>query len=359
MTIPTTPDAITVDWLQSALPTDLLGGGSITSVTTENIGEGTGVFGEIVRLRLSLEGGSSDGCTVVAKMPCVEPANLEVALMLGLYERELNMFDFALEQSPMRYPTRYFSERGDNGTFILLLEDLSDEFDVGDQVVGATLNQAEAVVDALAEFHAHWWESPELDRFEWLPQPDAPEFLAAVPPLFRAGMEPLQNDWGDRLPGAAIDLARTMDPRYEEIQVAATGGPRTLIHTDSRLDNVFFAKGDVSNVAFIDFQLCLKARGAADIAYLVGTSVPTELARNNWEALLTRWLDGITARGVTGYSFDDAVRHYRQSTLSYLSGPMSLIGTMDTANERGAAMTETWTLRAFNHAVDIDAASGI
>ena len=355
MTTPTTPDAITTDWLEASLPADVLGGGKISSMTIDNIGEGTGIFGEIVRLNLAIEGGNTDSFSIVAKMPCVEPANLEVALMLGIYEREMNMFDFVLDQSPMRGPRRYVAERGDNGTFILLLEDLAHEFDVGDQIIGADLSQAESIIDTLAAFHAHWWESPKLDDLDWLPRQDAPQYQAAVPGIYRAGLPVLVSDWGDRVSADAIALAQALEPKFEEVLLRLANGPETLIHTDTRLDNILFAKDGSGGVAFIDFQLALRGRGVADIAYLLSNSVPTEIASANWESLLARWHDSISAAGVTGYSLDDARTHYREAVLFYLSGPMSLIGSFDSGNERGAAMTEAWVTRAFAHAVEIDA----
>ena len=61
--------------------------------------------------------------------------------------------------------------------------------------------------------------------------------------------------------------------------------------------------------------------------------------------------------GVDGYSFDDALTHYREAALYYLSGAMSLIGTFDAGNDRGAAMAEAYSTRILNHVVDIDAAA--
>ncbi len=357
MTFPTIPDAITTAWLNENLAQDVLNGGVITALTTDNIGEGTGIFGEIVRLNLTVEGGSGAPASMVAKMPCTEPANLAIAMALGLYERELNMFDDVVEQSPITVPRRYFSDQNDDGGFLLLIEDLSDRYDVGDQVVGATLAQAEGVVDVLAAFHAHWWKSPKLDDFAWLPRQDAPMYLAAVPPIYRAGLPVLQENWADRVPAAAIDLAVELEPRFEEMLMRIATGPETLIHTDTRLDNIFFAKDGSGSIALIDFQLALRGRGVADLAYMIGNSVPHEIARDNWESLLRRWHEAIVASGVTDYSFDDALQHYREAVLYYFSGPMSLVGTFDSGNDRGAAMVEAYTVRLLTHAVDIDAGS--
>lgn len=354
--LPATPAGLTPAMLNELL-IEVLDGGMITNVEAHDIGEGTGIFGQIARLDLSVEGDAGNAPeTVVAKMACTEPANLEVAMMLGLYDREIKMFEHVLDETPITTPICHGAVQQDDGQFLLLLENMSIAYDVGDQVVGATLSQAEAAIDALAAMHAYWWQRPELDAMTWLPVPNAPQYVAAVPNIYRAGLPILESDWADRVPPQAIDVARSVDPQFEELLHRTAGGPTTLIHTDTRLDNIFFSKTDDS-VAFIDFQLALRGRAVADIAYLIGTSVPHELGRENWEQLLRRWHDAVGHRGVVGYSFDDALTHYREAALYYLSGAMSLIGTFDAGNDRGAAMAEAYSTRILNHVVDIDAAA--
>jgi hypothetical protein len=347
MDIPRELGDLTAEWVDEAL-----GGVGVTAIEVSDIGEGTGIFGQIARVRV--EGGDGPS-SVVVKMACTEPANLAVAQALGLYEREIAMFEHVVERSPIHGPRCHLARRDPAGPFVIVMEDMSVSHEVGDQVVGATVEQAEAVVDALAAFHAHWWAHPELDAFDWLPVPDAPAYQAAVPGIYRAGLPVLEAEWADRVPAAAVDLARRLEPRFEEIHDRTADGPTTLIHGDTRLDNVFFARDGSGDVAFIDFQLALKGRGVADVAYLLLNSVPTEVAREQWETLVRRWLDGLAQRGVTGYDLDDAIRHYREAALYLLSGAMSLIGTFDAGNERGRAMAEAYTLRSLHHVVDIDA----
>jgi hypothetical protein len=354
--LPATPAELTPALLNELLA-DTLDGATITSVEAHDIGEGTGIFGQIARLDLQVDGDNGNAPTsVVAKMACTEPANLEIALMLGLYDREIKMFEHVLDETPMTTPACHGAVEQDDGQFLLLLENMSIAYDVGDQVVGATLWQAEAAIDALAAMHAHWWARPELDAMDWLPVPNAPQYVAAVPNIYRAGLPVLETEWADRVPPRAIDVARSVDPQFEELLHRTAGGPTTLIHGDTRLDNIFFSKTD-DGVAFIDFQLALRGRAVADIAYLIGTSVPHELGRENWEQLLRRWHGAVGELGVTGYSFDDALTHYREAALYYLSGAMSLIGTFDAGNDRGAAMAEAYSTRILNHVVDIDAAA--
>lgn len=352
--LPLTPHELTTTALNTLL-VDALGGGTIISVQASDIGEGTGIFGQISRLDLGVEGGDGSApASVVAKMACTEPANLDIAMMLGLYTREIKMFEHVLDSTPIRTPTCHVAVEEDSGRFLLLLEDLSADYDVGDQVVGATLAQAEAAIDALAVMHAHWWQRRELDTMDWLPVPNAPQYVAAVPGIYRAGLPVLESEWADRVPPQSIDVARSVDPKFEELLHRTASGPITLTHGDTRLDNIFFSRTDES-LAFIDFQLALRGRAVADIAYLIGTSVPHEAARDHWEPLLRRWHESVRELGVNGYGFDDALTHYREAALYYLSGAMSLIGTFDAGNDRGAAMASAYSTRILNHVVDIDA----
>lgn len=354
MGLPSTPADVTPAWLTSVLPAATRHHRDIVGVSWSDIGEGTGIFGQIARMTLTLDDASS--LSVIVKMPCLEPANLAVAQALGLYEREIAMFRNVVTQSPLTAVTCLAAPTVADGSFVLILEDLADRWNVGDQVVGATLAQAQSTIDALAAFHAHWWQHPDLDTMTWLPTQDAPQYVAVVPVIYRAGLSVLQDQWANRLPGAALEVATRLGPRFEEIIVRTAQGPNTVIHGDTRLDNVFFARDGSGAVAFIDFQLSLRARGVGDIAYMISNSVPQDVARQHWQGLLQRWLDGLAHHGVH-YDADQALLHYREAVLYYLSGAMSLVGTFDAGNERGAAMIDAYVTRSLNHVVDCDAGS--
>lgn len=352
MALPHTPSAVSTAWLNEVLEPSARRHRDIVGVHCTDIGEGTGIFGQIARLQLTLDDSST--MSVVVKMPCTEPANLAVAQALGLYEREIAMFRHVIGRSPLNAVTCLAAVTEPDGSFVLVLDDLADEWEVGDQVVGATLAQAQAIVDALAAFHAHWWQHPELDTLTWLPTQDAPQYLAVVPEIYRAGLPVLQQHWTHRLPSEALAVATELGPRFEEITLRTSQGPNTVIHGDTRLDNVFFARAEPSRVAFIDFQLSLRGRGVADVAYMIGNSVPHDIARAHWQGLLQRWLDGLARHGVT-FDADQALVQYREAVLYYLSGAMSLVGTFDAGNERGDAMIEAYVTRSLNHVVDCGA----
>lgn len=354
--IPATPADVTPEWITGALADAgvIERDAAVGSVTVTDLGEGTGIFGQIARLDLDYTSGTGPD-RVVIKLACTEPANLEVAFALGIYRREVAFFDHIGPRSPVRSPACHVAHLGDDGRFVIVMEDLSGEYRVGDQVVGITPTEAELVVDELAALHATWWMSPELEAFDWLPVADAPEYLATVPGIYRTGLPVLEAEWADRVPAESIELARRLEPVFEDLMVATAATPWTFTHGDTRLDNLFFT-AEGGRPAFIDFQLSLRARGVADIAYMIGTSMNVEDARPHWERLLRRWHDALVAHGVTDYAWEQALHDYRESALFYLVGAMSLIGSFDTGNDRGAAMAEAYTTRIFTHVVDIDAA---
>ena len=351
MEMPTTLNAVSTDWMTEVLRGSgaIATSSSVTAIDVNDIGEGTGIFGEIGRVAITTSGGDGPG-TVIVKMPCVEPENLAVAHALGIYEREVRFFEDVAPVTKLRIPTCHLAHLADDGGFVLVLEDLTVDYEMGDQVVGATLDQANNVIDALVGLHARWWESDALGELAWLPVPDAPQYLAAVPDIYRTGLPVLVSDWADRVPGAAIDMARALDPKFEALITATGGAPQTFAHADTRLDNLFFERGG-DGVAFIDFQLSLRGRAVTDLAYFIGTSVQHDVAAEHWESLLRRWHAQLTDAGIE-YSWDDAVSHYQECALFYLCGAMSLIGTFDSGNERGAAMTTAYTTRVCNHIVD-------
>ncbi len=351
LSIPETPSGIDADWLNAALD----GWPEIAAVSHEDIGEGTGIFGQISRVHLGYADDSgSSPARMVVKMACLEPENLAIANALGIYERELRFYAELASTMPFRVPDSYLLHRGDDGRFVLIIEDLSGEFVVGDQVVGATPEQAEAIVDALMPFHVQWWEHADLDAMDWLPVPNAPAYRAAVPDIYRAGLPVLESQWADRVSAKALAAAKAVEPEFEELMDRTAGGPRTVIHTDTRLDNILFAADGSNEVAVIDFQLALRGRAVADIAYLVGTSMSIDDGAAHWEQLLRRWHAGVVASGID-YPWEDCVTHYKEAAMYYLSGAMSLVGTFDAGNERGSEMVHAYTTRILEHVADIDA----
>ena len=167
--LPTTIEGLGAEWLTAALrASGSLPAGSVASVEADVIGAGIGFIGTVARLRLTYDGAAAAPPTLIAKIPSEDPGSRMVGVAFGLYEREVNFYKDMAHACGIPSPKPYFSHYdGTVGQAVILLEDLAGGR-FGDQVAGATLPEAEMAIDAIGEFHARWWESPELARYPWV-----------------------------------------------------------------------------------------------------------------------------------------------------------------------------------------------
>jgi Phosphotransferase enzyme family len=349
--IPQSVAELTPAWLTTALA-PLIGSGRVSSVTSDDIGTGVGVFGIIARLHLTYEGAPATApTTLIAKMPTDAEANRTVGMALGLYARENNFYDNVADSVPFPVPTCHVSQTdAASGHFLLIMEDLG-HLEAGDQLAGITVARAEAIIDALAAFHATWWESPELDTLDWLPTQDAPIYFAAVPAIVSAGLAALPP-LAAELPAGSLELATRVDANFVSLIHKCAAGPRTFIHGDARLDNLFFAP-DTNEFTLIDWQLSLRCRGIYDVVWLLATSMDIEVQNEHADDLLVRYHDALARNGVSWPMPALRVAAAEQSAY-LLSGPLSLIGTFDfseAGDGRAAQLTRKWVARGFNLAL--------
>jgi hypothetical protein len=351
MSVPQSIDELSTAFLSEALAS-ASGGGTVVAVRADDIGAGVGVFGIIARLHLTwVDASAGAPSTVIAKMPTTAEANRNVGHILGLYSREHHFYETAAHRVSFPVPTCYFNAGdAEAGTYLLLLEDLVG-LEMGDQLAGLGAHRAERIVEQFAAFHSQWWETPELDELDWLPHQDDALYLAAVPPIVSAGVAALGALEHD-LPPGSMDLARRVDASFVELTLACAKGPRTFVHGDARLDNLFFTPG-THDCTVIDWQLSMRCRGVADIVWLLATSMDPDVQNASVDALLDTYQRSLARHGVT-VSAADLRRAAAEHAGYLLSGPLSLIGTFDFAGAgdgRAAVLTQRWVQRGFNLAL--------
>jgi len=336
-----TPEDITAEWLSEAL------GAPVDAVELEPIGVGVGLLGDLVRATLTTTD-SSLPASVIVKLPTHHEANRAIGLGLMLYERELRFYEEVAPQSPgLRVPRCHHA---DHESLVLVLEDLgASGYALADQIAGMTVEQAERAVDAIAAFHASWWETPALHALEWLPTSDHPITMQSDQ-MFQDGWPLFCEKWEHVLPPGGVELGDRVRHVYGDMLRGLGGGPHTIVHTDFRLDNLFF--GD--DVAVIDWQLMTRSRGPYDIGYLLAQSMDVELRRQHADALLRRWYDAVCARGVTGYTWDEAQVDFAAAVLVALVIPVNAGATIELGNERGEQLLRSISERGFGAALDVD-----
>jgi len=157
--IPESGKAIDAGWLQRALAA---GGApdlpAIRNVAVEDIGDGIGLMGEILRCHVTWEKKTTTAPeSVVVKLPSQNRKSLRLDRRLSLYKREYDYYRHIGGQAPIRSPALLYGDyEEESRRFVLVLEDLRG-MTSSDQIVGATAAQARTVVRALARLHGFYW----------------------------------------------------------------------------------------------------------------------------------------------------------------------------------------------------------
>ncbi|MEM9037430.1 MAG: phosphotransferase [Actinomycetota bacterium] len=342
--LPSGPAAITATWLTDVLHASgvLPASGSVASIDRQPVGEGVGMLSEIEFLHLTFDGdatGAPD--SVVVKFPTANEQNRAVAEQYNVYRREVRYFAELDPQNDAPGPAVHLSAMDDDGHFVIVLENLS-AYDLGDQVVGATLEQTQAGIDLLVSLHSSFWGRMTEEEHGWLPRASGSFHADNMYGGAQFGWDPMLATFGDHVTPAVRDMKDRFVATIRTLQAQLDTDPVTLAHGDFRMDNLFFA-ADPSHHAMtvIDWQGPLRSRGMHDVAYLLSQSTQTEVRRAHERDLIQRYVDGLAAAGIDGYGFDEAWADYRCAVLYLWCYAVVIAGTLDSANERGVAwMTE-------------------
>ncbi len=303
--IPAGPDAVTADWLTSALrgARVLPEGGRVRALDVRVIGADRGIGGQVARLTPSYEGASGGApSTLIAKLPSPVEKTRGGGRFLRLPEREVRLYSELAPTLPIRTPRGYYAAVADDGdAFVILIEDLGGAT-AGDDLLGATDEQLFEAARALARLHAAWWESPALPALDWLPS--IADRAATWQRLFALAWRELRDtdspDLSGILPRSAAPVADLLVRRGAEVYTRLAAWPQTLLHGDFRLDNLFFDLPDGSPIAAIDWSNAMAGPGPYDLAYLLAVGLPSERRRNLDEPLLAAYIEGLRAGGVEG-----------------------------------------------------------
>jgi hypothetical protein len=127
---------------------------------------GTGQMADTVRCSLEESPhGAPQSCVV--KLPVGEGQTAITARHAAVYDREFRFYrELRPEVPDLQCPTFYGSFDVD-GEPALVLEDIRSGVQ-GDQIDGATLDQARLAVDQLATYQARWWNDHAFGSQDWL-----------------------------------------------------------------------------------------------------------------------------------------------------------------------------------------------
>jgi hypothetical protein len=248
--------------------------------------------------------------TVFVKLAPFDERQREFVTAAGMGVAEARFYRDLAHEVPMRVPHAYYAETGGE-RYVMVLEDLEA---AGCRFPSPTDTDIEFrgrdIVEQLAALHAQYWDSPRFD------DPDDLGWLAAK------GTGNLDDDSAFVFVKMAVDnLGAQLDAPFHQMadfylsHVPAivglwNSGPRTLVHGDPHLGNIFVDTHDGDRSGFLDWALLGRSPGLRDVAYVTCNSIPREVRASKERDWLRRYCTLLGEAGIT-LTEDDAWLQYR------------------------------------------------
>lgn len=333
------PSDLTASWLTAAI-----GAGVVTEFTVERIG--TGQMSECYRVALTYaEPGGPE--SVVLKVSATDPVSRQTGAALGLYGREVRFYrDIAPRLGGPIAPCYHAAVDAATGVFHLLLGDAGPAV-VGDEIAGATTEQAMLAVVELGRLHGPLLGDAALAEAPWLNR-DAPLTQAMISNLYTGFID----RYGDQIAPQRRTVCERLVAAFDGYLGAQTG-IHGLVHGDYRLDNLLFGTAEADRaLTVVDWQTVSWGPALTDLAYFLGCALATPDRRAHYDALLRAYHQALGPQApITLAEVAEGVR--RQSFFGVMMAIVSSVLVERT--ERGDRMFMTLLQRHCDHVLDTDA----
>jgi aminoglycoside phosphotransferase (APT) family kinase protein len=304
LVLPKDAAEITPDWVTAALRAGGLGDVVVTGAQLTRLGQDQSFTGGAL-YRIALDYGTGEGpATLVVKLSPADP--VQARQFFAANRREVAFYRRIAGQGGLPVPRCLYAVADPShlGSAILL-QDLGQGRSVP-FVTGLAATDAVALVDALAQVHAHWWQHKDLNGDDGMTLAD--EF--GLIDCWDRYPTRLRSLFGDvSLPPAFVDLVdHLVANRAHIFGDLNANGPVTLLHRDPQADNVIF-DADGRAILF-DWQMTGTGRGASDVAYALISSCTPDMRRVHERDLVARYCRALCQYGVTGYTPDQCWQDY-------------------------------------------------
>ena len=338
---------ISADYLTKAL-VKISGGVNLTIDSVKSIG--TGQMAESYRVIFN-EPLASGAASVVVKVPSQNENSRGASRATRCYELETNFYANLREHVKVAAPDClhvWYDATSDD--FVLALEDIVGATQ-GDQISGATMQQAEAAIDELVKLHYPLWGSEKLNEFNWLPKHSVTS-ASGTSQLLKAMFPGFAERFASTVSAEIISLGARLVENFDRY-TAAFPDVLTVAHRDFRLDNLLFSESEKHfDVKVVDWQTVGAMPGACDLGYFIGASFSVADRRDNEQNLVRRYCTGLQARNI-GVDYQDIWAQYRLlGTSGYI---MAIVASMLVKQtDRGDAMFAVMANRHGQQMLDLE-----
>lgn len=335
------PAGLTNAWLTAVLDAAVLG------FSYERIG--TGQVSDCYRIAVHYAPGAAGPASVILKVASADPAGRQTGAAMGLYDSEVRFYRELVPQLSSGALPRCYHAAIDagSGAFDLVLEDAAPAV-AGDEIRGATAEQALRAVTALGRLHSLAAARPSLTEAGWLERGSLlnAELLAQLYTLFLAR-------YREYLTGPQRSVCDSLVAAFDDYLELMSAEQRGLVHGDYRLDNILFgAPGAARPLTVVDWQGVMVGPALTDLAYFLGGALPAELRRAHYDELLLAYHSALGPEPAhTPEQIREAVR--RQSFMGVIMSIAASVVVERT--DRGDEMFLTILSRHCDHILDTGA----
>ena len=248
--------------------------------------------------------------------PADLPKHLVVKSPLKVEHSEVQFYRDLAPLMKMPPVVRCLAAIEDSSTIVI--EDLRATHDHPAWPVPPSRTQCERAVEALANVHAHWWESPKLGNE--IGKPNTTESLTTMVQGIAANLSSFFDTFGDAL---------TVETRYIYERVFGSSlkpwlrltDPHalTIIHGDAHAWNFLFPRAGDGPVFLFDWQLWHVDVGARDLAFMMALHWYPSRRRELERSLLHHYHENLRR---TDYSLDELWLDYRRCVVRNLTFPI-------------------------------------
>ena len=315
---------------------------------------GTGQMAESYRVSFAVGTHGQLPPSVVVKVPSQSESSRAASRITRCYELETGFYSHVRSLVGVSAPNClhvWFDAPNDD--FVLVLEDIVDGIQ-GDQISGASVEQARAAIDELVQLHAPLWNSSQLNNLGWMPRHSV-ESSQGTRDLLRSVFGGFAARFSSLVSAEVLELGSRLVENIDGYDRAFPDN-ETVVHRDFRLDNLLFTETATgTNVKVVDWQTASISAGATDLAYFIGASFSPEQRREVEDELVHRYHDGLNSNGIS-LSWPDLWDQYRLfATSGYI---MAIVASMLVKQtERGDVMFAAMANRHGQQMIDLETLS--
>jgi thiamine kinase-like enzyme len=300
---------LTNEWLTGVLrkneiPEDVL----ITGFTVEPIGD-PGALSDVVRIGLKYNKECAQApSSLIGKFRAESWLVWMYGHSAGLYYNEFQFFKQLATKVGDLAPKCYAAEfSGISKNFVLLLEDLAD-LRLGEALV-SNPDDSQLMLEKIAPFHAHWWDHPGLDTFDWMlnrGKDQCREIFSMLRPQLMTTLSAAEKQFKSSMPDKAWRAYEKYLARMDEIfeyDIDNTPYPLTIYHGDYHYQQCFFPTDINPRFAVVDWQIASIGPAAIDVARVLLALSPED-RRTHEKSLVENYYKTLKEYGIKGYSLE-------------------------------------------------------